>query len=137
MVKLLVSVILVIAAFSPFYAKADTATLDQQLRNHTFVYVDKKTNLEHTVYFGRFGNVYDEYFRHMKNQEFPCAFVDGTWKVTANGAICLKDSEDKSRRDGKTCWKPKINGTQISFFDTAGKLAFQSKLNKGNGMPLG
>ena len=40
-------------------------------------------------------------------------------------------------RDGKTCLKPKILGNQVSFFDSAGKLAYQAKLTKGNGMPLG
>lgn len=127
--KRLLFMLVAVVLFAPDYATADTADLDRQLRNHTFVYIDKKTGLEHTIYFGRFGKVYDEYF--------PCQFVDGTWRITAAGALCLEDSEDKSRRDGKTCLKPKISGSKISFFDSAGKLAYQSKLTKGNGMPLG
>ncbi len=118
-----------VVLFAPASLKADTSALVEKLRDHTFVYIDAKTKLEHTIYFGRFGNNYDEYF--------PCQFVDGTWRITQQGQLCLEDSVDKSRRDGKTCLKPEIKGTQISFFDTAGKLAFQSKLTKGNGMPLG
>ena len=129
MMKKSLFLLLVVVLFAPISAIADTAELDGQLRNHTFVYIDKQTGLEHTIYFGRFGKVYDEYF--------PCKFVDGTWRITDAGALCLEDSEDKSRRDGKTCLKPKINGSKISFYDSAGKLAYQSKLTKGNGMPLG
>ncbi len=127
--KKLLFTLLAVMLFAPIFAKADTVELDRQLRDHTFVYIDKKTGLEHTIYFGRFGKVYDEYF--------PCKFVDGTWWITSAGALCLEDSEDKSRRDGKTCLKPKINGTKISFYNSAGKLAYQSKLTKGYGMPFG
>ncbi len=129
MTKKLFFTLLALMFFAPVSANADTADLDRQLRDHTFVYIDKKTGLEHTIYFGRFGKVYDEYF--------PCKFVDGTWRINDAGTLCLEDTADKSRRDGKTCLKPKINGTKISFFDSAGNLAYQSKLTKGNGMPLG
>lgn len=114
---------------APFGATAEINSLDQQLRGHTFSYTDKKTKIEHTIYFSRFGNSYDEYF--------PCEFVDGTWRITKAGRLCLEDRANKSRRDGKTCWKPVIKDQQISFFDTAGKLAYQAKLIKGNSMPLG
>ena len=127
--KFLASIIAMLVLLAPFSTKADTGTLDQQLRDHTFIYIDAKTKLEHTIYIGRFGNNYDEYF--------PCKFVDGIWSITKAGRLCLEDSVDKSRRDGKSCLKPEIKGRKISFFDTAGKLAFQSKLTKGNGMPLG
>jgi hypothetical protein len=121
----------------PFWTEAESASLDLQLRDHTFVYIDKNTNLEHTVYFGRFGNVYDEYYRHILDKEYPCKFVDGTWRITDAATLCLEDSTYKNFRDGKTCLKPKILGNQVSFFDSAGKLAYQAKLTKGNGMPLG
>ena len=137
MIKMLYSLIAAFILFSPFAALADTGKLDQQLRNHTFIYIDKKTNLEHTIYFGRFGRVYDEYYSHIYQKDYPCQFVDGTWRITDKGALCLEDSVDKSRRDGKTCLKPKIEGQKTSFTDTAGKIAFETKLTKGNGMPLG
>ncbi len=129
MMKKLFFTLLALMFLAPVSANADTADLDRQLRDHTFVYIDKKTGLEHTIYFGRFGKVYDEYF--------PCKFVDGTWRITDAGTLCLEDTADKSRRDGKTCLKPKISGIKISFFDSAGNLAYQAKLTKGNGMPLG
>ena len=137
MIKFLISIIAGVILIGPFTALADPSSLDQQLRNHTFVYIDKKTNLEHTIYIGRFGKVYDEYYRHIYKKDFPCQFVDGTWRITKEGRLCLEDSFDKSRRDGKTCLKPKIEGKQVSFFDTAGKLVYQTKLTKGNGMPFG
>ena len=127
--KMLLSIIAAIFLLAPFSAKADTNTLEQQLRDHTFAYIDAKTGLEHTIYIGRFGNNYDEYY--------PCEFVDGTWRITNEGRLCLEDSVNKSRRNGENCLKPQIKGDQVSFFDTAGNLAYQTKLTKGNGMPLG
>ena len=43
--------------------------LEQMLRDHTFIYTDIQTGIEHTIYIGRFGNNYDEYF--------PCKFIEG------------------------------------------------------------
>ena len=103
--------------------------LEQMLRDHTFIYIDTETGIEHTIYIGRFGNNYDEYF--------PCKFVDGTWRITKNNHLCLEDRVDKKRRDGLTCLKPEIENEQITFFDIAGNLAYQSKLIRGNSMPLG
>jgi len=109
----------------PVYANK----LKEQLRGHTFKYTDIKTGLDHTIYIGRFGNNYDEYF--------PCEFVDGTWQINPNGRLCLKDRVDKKRRDGSNCLKPKIKNDQIYFYDLYGNLEYQSKLIKGNAMPLG
>jgi hypothetical protein len=137
MMKFLFSAIAALFLLAPYSAEADTGRLDKQLRNHTFVYIDKNTNLEHTIYFGRFGKVYDEYYSHIYQKDYPCQFVDGTWRITKQGRLCLEDSEDKNRRDGKTCLLPKIEGEKISFTDDVGKIAFETKLTKGNGMPLG
>jgi hypothetical protein len=113
----------------PTGAIGSTDDLVRQLRDLTFVYVDAKTGLEHIVYIGRFGNNYDEYF--------PCQFVHGTWRITDDGKLCLKDGVDEARRDGTNCLRPEIGDEKISFFDSAGLLAFQAKLIRGNGMPLG
>jgi len=103
--------------------------LELMLRDHTFIYTDPKTQIEHTIYIGRFGNHYDEYF--------PCEFIDGTWRITKQDYLCLKDRSDEKRRDGRKCLKPIIGNGKITFFDTAGNLAYQSKLIRGNSMPLG
>ncbi|MBF0277428.1 MAG: hypothetical protein HQM13_06555 [SAR324 cluster bacterium] len=129
MMKKLFLLMLLMLHFASSNAKADLKDLDQKLRDHTFVYIDKKTGFEHTIYFGRFGQVYDEYF--------PCEFVDGTWWITSSGTVCLEDSYDKSRRDGKICLKPIIKGGRISFYDSDGQLAFHAKYIQGNGMPFG
>ena len=113
------------AFYNPTYANK----LKEKLRDHTFIYNDIKTGLEHTIYIGRFGNNYDEYF--------PCEFVDGTWQITPDGRLCLKDRVDGKRRDGKHCLIPKFKNDYIYFFDLYGNLEYQSKLIKGNAMPLG
>ena len=103
--------------------------LEQKLRGHSFIYTNNKTGLEHTIYFGRFGNNYDEYF--------PCQFVDGMWLITHDNQLCLEDRVDKTRRNRRECLKPMIKNNVIHFLDTAGKLAYQSKLIRGNSIPLG
>ena len=56
----IISIIALVVLLAPLGARADTAELDGMLRDHTFTYVDKKTGIEHFIYFGRFGNNYDE-----------------------------------------------------------------------------
>lgn len=127
--KIIISLLALVFFLVPNWASADTNELDSQLRGNTFSYKDIKTGIEHTIYIGRFGHDYDEYF--------PCKFVDGNWWITKEGFLCLKDRVDKARRSGEVCLKPKIEGQMASFLDAAGNVAYQAKIVKGNALPLG
>lgn len=97
------------------YAYADR--LEQILRDHTLVYTDPNTGIKHTIYIGRFGNHYDEYF--------PCKFLDGTWLITKHNYLCLEDRVNKERRKGQKCLKAIVEKGKITFLDTADKIAHQ------------
>ena len=118
---------LILTYFSTGLAYANK--LEKILRDHTFIFINPETGIEHTIYVGRFGNHYDEYF--------PCKFVDGTWRITKQGYLCLEDRVNKERRNRRKCLKPIVGRENITFFDKAGNIAFQSKLIRGNSMPLG
>ncbi|MEE3000575.1 MAG: hypothetical protein VX693_11680 [Pseudomonadota bacterium] len=129
MAKIIGFLAFIVALNGSLHNPVNANKLKEQLRDHTFIYTDENTGLEHSIYIGRFGNNYDEYF--------PCEFVDGTWQINPNGQLCLKDRVDGKRRDGRNCLKPRIKNGHIYFFDVYGNLEYQSKLIKGNAMPLG
>lgn len=118
----------VVAIFPSGIALADgpasPENLNRQLINNSLKYTDPKTELEHTIYFDRFGG-FERYV--------PCEYQHGKWDISADGKLCMVDGDG----DGpKQCLASNLNGDQLTLSDPASNEVILAKLLEGNKLPF-
>ena len=103
----------------------DAANLEQALKNHTLVFIDNRSGVENTIYFGRFGRSFDRYV--------PCVETAGTWKVADGNRLCFEEDEGPL----KACFKIDLSGESVSLSGEDGATVQTAKLLDGNRLPFG
>lgn len=104
---------------------SDPNKLKKLFSDHTIHYIDKESGKQHSIYFGRFGD-FEKYF--------PCEYVDGTWWINEQGALCLKYSAGDQ---DPSCNKPVIDGSKVTLSSSTSETLLVAKIFEGNKLPFG
>ena len=109
-------------------------SLAETLPNHTLLYKEATSEVEHAVYFGRFGNNYDRYVPCNASYDEEHLATYGTWHIASDKTLCLQDGNEAG---AKACYQVKVAAQNVSMVSQDGKSSFKARLVEGNRLPFG